>query len=114
MSRTGNSKRFRSGRSRGFAVTAAVDEKAPEPQYGIVTDPDGWVELTSYHHERGNDSMDSHECHDVCSFECYVAVMRTLYEQNHDYPSADGKDLRFLEAPLAFDNHASEYVQRLV
>lgn len=65
--------------------------------------PDEWCSFSSYHGEWGNDSIDTHDDHDVCSARCYVAVVRELVaERWPDCPSlvVDGKSLPFLRGLL--------------
>lgn len=35
----------------------------------------GWHHFSSHHHEWGNDSIDSYEYHDACSFACYLVIV---------------------------------------
>lgn len=71
--------------------------------------PDGWHHFSSYHGDWGNDSVDSHDDHDACSFACYLSIVRKMFD---DYAPADfdgrgatlevdGKDWWFLRDMLA-------------
>lgn len=46
-------------------------------------DPDGWHHFNSYHHDWGNDSIESHEDHDACSWPCYLSIVREVFEGYH-------------------------------
>lgn len=69
--------------------------------------PAGWVNFSSYHSEWGNDSPESHETHDACSWACYVAIVRGVLKEWPDYPTLtiDDRDLTFIRDMLA---HQSE------
>lgn len=65
-------------------------------------DPTGWHHFSSSHTDWGNDSIESVESHDVCSWACYLAIVRDLV---NDYDKAkpmyptlqvDEKDHAFL------------------
>lgn len=76
-------------------------QSVDEDRYASHTfEPEGWVSFGSGHNEWGNDSVDSDDRHDVCSFACYVAVMRDIYKRFGEYESlrADGKDRTFIAA----------------
>lgn len=70
----------------------------------------GWVSFTSHHDEWGNDSVESHDSHDVCSFHCYVAVVRHLLSEWEGYPTLeiDDKDRCFMEGMVADVPEASK------
>lgn len=63
-------------------------------------DPRGWHHFSSHHNDWGNDSIDSWETHDACSWACYVAIVRRVVEDygQRTYPTleVDDKDLAFL------------------
>jgi hypothetical protein len=63
--------------------------------------PDGWVRFSSSHGDWGNDSCESFEYYDACSFDCYVALLcRALDDYGRPGPKptldVDGKDWYFL------------------
>lgn len=61
----------------GCGKVAEGDELIP-CQSGERDHPRSWHSFDSGHSEWGNDSVDSYERHDVCSFPCYVDVVREL------------------------------------
>lgn len=53
-------------------------------------EPPGWHEFSVYHSDWGNDSVDSHVEHLVCSWSCYLAVVQEAFA---DYsPLRDGME----------------------
>lgn len=67
-------------------------------------DPYGWLNFSSYHHDWGNDSIDSHDRWDVCSFGCYLTVVRRVFEdygeQRRPTLEIDAKDWWFVRDML--------------
>lgn len=66
----------------------------------------GWHHFGSYHSDWGNDSIESHEEWDVCSFECYLRIVRRCVEdygeRTHEATLVvDYKDFEFIETMLA-------------
>lgn len=59
--------------------------------------------FSSSHSEWGNDSMESFEYHDACSFKCYVQIVKERLDHWKEYGSLeiDGKDRTFMEALVA-------------
>lgn len=85
------------------ACDACGKTVAVEPQRGTV-EPAGWAHFSSGHSEWGNDSIDTYDEHDACSFPCYVTVVRRLVEERWcDERSLriDGRDRTFMEGMLA-------------
>lgn len=68
------------------------------------SNPEGWYSFWSAHNDWGNDSIDSDEDWDACSWACYLAVVaRVVNEYGDDrYPTltVDHKDLPFLKQML--------------
>jgi hypothetical protein len=70
-------------------------------------DPAGWAYFRSYHSDWGSESDESFESWDVCSFACYLTVVRKVFDDyTHDTPgrktlSVDDKDWGFLHDMLA-------------
>ena len=66
--------------------------------------PASWIHFSSSHSEWGNDSIESWDEHDACSFACYLTIVRKLVEDMwSDHPSlvVDGKSVAFLKGMLA-------------
>lgn len=67
--------------------------------------PEGWTDFSSHHSDWGNDSVDTHQDYDVCSWACYLTVVRRVFE---DYETlwpertleVDGKDWHFIRGLL--------------
>lgn len=67
-------------------------------------DEPGWHHFSSSHGEWGNDSVESFEYHDACSWACYLTIVRRLLD---DWPNGppdsldvDDKDPAFLRDML--------------
>jgi hypothetical protein len=45
--------------------------------------PDGWNHFSSHHSDWGNDSVDSYDYWDACSFACYLQIVSKAFA---DYP----------------------------
>lgn len=80
--------------------TARVD-----PPRRSVDTPAGWHSFSSSHSDWGNDSIDSFESYDVCSWGCYLRIVRREVEDYHVGAGApslvvDGRDFRFLTGML--------------
>ena len=52
--------------------------------------PNGWHSFASYHGDWGNDSIESHEDWDVCSWGCYVAIVRKIVKDYGEPPVHGG------------------------
>lgn len=48
-----------------------------------------YYEVTTHHHDWGNDSIDSYKYLDFCSFECMVEYMKRYYESGNGSESYD-------------------------
>jgi hypothetical protein len=48
--------------------------------------PQGWHHFDSHHGEWENDSIESYEYHDACSFACYLAIVKREFEPYADHP----------------------------
>lgn len=69
-------------------------------------DPEGWYYFRSWHSDWGSESDESLERWDVCSYRCYLAVVRKIfedYDKMHHNPtlSIDNKDWAFLNDMLS-------------
>ena len=69
---------------------------------GEGAEPYGWVRFNSHHGDWSNDSVDSWEHHDACSFDCYLKIVQQVIADYEKwgvprYPTLviDGKDLQF-------------------
>ena len=66
--------------------------------------PDGWLSLSSGHSEWGNDSVDSMDHHDVCSYACCMTAVREVFDRFGEYESlymdVGSLDQRFLKDML--------------
>jgi hypothetical protein len=60
-------------------------------------EPDGWHNFSSHHSDWGNDSVESWEKWDVCSWACYLVKVRAILD---DY--GDGHNLEVDEKDMAF------------
>jgi hypothetical protein len=61
-----------------------------------------WHHFSSGHSEWGNDSVDSFEEYDACSFPCYVEIVRKVLAQWRGYTT------------LRIDDRSGEFIAELV
>lgn len=73
-------------------------ERADVKPGRYVDAPQGWATFSSHHNDWGNDSIESSEQHDVCSWACYLAIVRRVFD---DY----GEDRVRTHATLVVDGH---------
>jgi hypothetical protein len=59
-------------------------ERGPTTYSGDADTPVGWVHFHSYHNDWGNDSIESHEDWDACSWNCYLEVVRRIFDEYGD------------------------------
>jgi hypothetical protein len=70
-------------------------------------DPDGWAYFRSYHNDWGYESAESWQDWDVCSYGCYLALVRKIFEDyggddvQNPTLSVDDKGWAFLRDMLA-------------
>lgn len=72
-------------------------------------DPPGWHYFSSSHNDWGNDSIDSHEEYDVCSWECFLKVVREVFDE---YSGVLGTNQR--EATLEIDHHDWAFIKDML
>lgn len=70
---------------------------------GEGSEPKGWHRFDSHHGDWGNDSIESWDYHDVCSFSCYLEIVRKVVEDYGDGStlSVDEKDYEFIRGMLS-------------
>lgn len=68
--------------------------------------PEGWHHFWSGHSDWGNDSVEAHEDWDACSWECYVAIVRKVFDEynewtkSHQTLKVDDMDWQFVREML--------------
>jgi hypothetical protein len=99
-------------------------EEGERTQSGEGDQPDGWHSFRSHHDDWGNDSIETFNNHDVCSWACYLAIVRKVFEDygtppeiggaprvpRRPYPTLeiDGRDWYFVRDMLAHQPEHSE------